>query len=79
MSRILITGGAGYVGSLLTINLEKLGHEVLIYDTCYYGKDHIKTSVKLKTFSAAPINNSARPAPDNAAIIRLVFCILLPL
>jgi nucleoside-diphosphate-sugar epimerase len=48
MSRILITGGAGYVGSLLTINLEKLGHEVLIYDTCYYGKDHIKTSAKLK-------------------------------
>ena len=24
MSRILITGGAGYVGSLLTVNLEKL-------------------------------------------------------
>ena len=48
MSRILITGGAGYVGSLLTINLEQLGHEVLIYDTCYYGKDHIKISNKLK-------------------------------
>lgn len=48
MSRILITGGAGYVGSLLTINLERLGHEVLIYDTCFYGKDHIQTSAKLK-------------------------------
>jgi UDP-glucose 4-epimerase len=46
MSRILITGGAGYVGSLLTVNLEKLGNEVLIYDTCYYGKDHIKISNK---------------------------------
>jgi nucleoside-diphosphate-sugar epimerase len=48
MSRILITGGAGYVGSLLTINLEQLGHEVLIYDMCYYGKDHIKISNNLK-------------------------------
>lgn len=52
MSRILITGGAGYVGSLLTVNLERLGHEVLIYDTCYYGKDHIKTSSKLKLIKA---------------------------
>ena len=52
MSRILITGGAGYVGSLLTVNLERLGHEVIIYDTCYYGKDHIKTSSKLKLIKA---------------------------
>jgi nucleoside-diphosphate-sugar epimerase len=52
MSRILITGGAGYVGSLLTVNLEKLGNEVLIYDTCYYGKDHIKISNKLKLVEA---------------------------
>ena len=52
MSRILITGGAGYVGSLLTINLEKLGHEILIYDKCFYGKDHIKPSNKLKLIEA---------------------------
>jgi nucleoside-diphosphate-sugar epimerase len=52
MTRILITGGAGYVGSLLTINLEKLGHEILIYDKCFYGKDHIKPSNKLKLIEA---------------------------
>ena len=42
MKKILITGGAGYVGSLLTLNLSKLGHKVIIYDTCYFGTEHIK-------------------------------------
>ena len=48
MSKILITGGAGYVGSLLTKNLESQGHQVVIYDTCYFGTDHIQESENLK-------------------------------
>ena len=48
MKKILITGGAGYVGSLLTIRLSELGHKVIIYDTCYFGKDHIKQNENLK-------------------------------
>lgn len=34
---VLITGGAGYVGTLLTPQLLELGYNVLIYDTMYYG------------------------------------------
>jgi len=40
-SKILITGGAGYVGSMLSENLLKLGYQVIIYDTCYFGIEHL--------------------------------------
>ena len=39
--KVLITGGAGYVGSLLTPTLLELGHEVVVYDLMYYGNDHL--------------------------------------
>ena len=46
--KILITGGAGYVGSLLSQRLVNLGNKVVIFDTCYYGKEHIKENENLK-------------------------------
>jgi nucleoside-diphosphate-sugar epimerase len=36
---ILITGGAGYVGSLLAPQLLKLGYNVTVYDIMYFGDD----------------------------------------
>lgn len=37
MERILITGGAGYIGSVLTPMLLEQGHHVTIYDSFMYG------------------------------------------
>ncbi|MEQ8505298.1 MAG: SDR family oxidoreductase [Rhodospirillales bacterium] len=38
---ILITGGAGYVGSLLAPQLLERGHKVTVFDIMYYGDDFL--------------------------------------
>jgi nucleoside-diphosphate-sugar epimerase len=48
--KILITGGAGYVGSLLSERLSKAGNKVVIFDTCYYGDSHIVENENLKLY-----------------------------
>ena len=48
MSKVLVTGGAGYVGSKLTIDLAEQGHDVIIYDTCFFGREHIKENKNIK-------------------------------
>lgn len=37
MKKVLITGGAGYVGTLLTKELLNKGYSVVVYDTMYFG------------------------------------------
>jgi nucleoside-diphosphate-sugar epimerase len=39
--KILITGGAGYVGSRLLLDLLEQNHKVKIYDTLYFGSEHL--------------------------------------
>jgi nucleoside-diphosphate-sugar epimerase len=41
---VLITGGAGYVGSLLTPQLLELGHKVTVYDIMYFGDEFLPKS-----------------------------------
>ena len=35
--RILIAGGAGYVGSILSPHLKKQGYDITVMDTCWFG------------------------------------------
>ena len=35
--RLLVTGGCGYVGTILTNRLIDLGHEVVVFDTLWFG------------------------------------------
>jgi len=52
LKSILVTGGAGYIGSVLTHKLAELGYNVRIIDSLIYGKDGIsdlisKNSIEL--------------------------------
>jgi len=47
MRRILITGGAGYVGSLLTPTLLSHGYDVTVYDVMYYGTESLAPDPRL--------------------------------
>jgi nucleoside-diphosphate-sugar epimerase len=51
MSRILLTGGAGYVGSVLTEELLQSGHEIVVYDNFMYKQtslNHLMHSRRLE-------------------------------
>ena len=41
--KILVTGGAGYIGSVLTNFLAKLDHDVTIFDNFFFKQEHIKS------------------------------------
>ena len=48
MSNILITGGAGYVGAVLTPYLIKKGHKVTVIDLMIYGEEVLKKNKNLR-------------------------------
>ena len=51
--KLLVTGGAGYIGSVVTEELMNDGHEVVVYDSLYKG--HRKAVVKGAAFVQADL------------------------
>jgi UDP-glucose 4-epimerase len=51
--KVLVTGGAGYIGSVVTEELRNDGHEVVVYDSLYKG--HRKAVAQGATFVQADL------------------------
>jgi nucleoside-diphosphate-sugar epimerase len=64
---ILITGGAGYIGSVLAPTLLSLGHEVTVLDNFYFGQNSLMDACQYEKFQV--VRGDAR---DEALMKQLV-------
>jgi nucleoside-diphosphate-sugar epimerase len=58
---VLVTGGAGYVGSMLVPQLLDAGYTVTVYDIMYFGADHLPDHADI-TVIAGDIRDTAKLA-----------------
>ena len=71
--KILITGGAGYVGSALTPYLLQKGHEVTVIDLMIYGEDVLDNHKNLKKIKGDIRNQDllTKIIPGHDAVLHL--------
>jgi nucleoside-diphosphate-sugar epimerase len=67
MKRVLITGGAGYVGSVLVPHLLARNYAVTVYDILWYGCDHLPSHPQLRVVEG-DIRDTARLAKEFVGI-----------
>lgn len=76
-AHVLVTGGAGYVGSALVPRLLAAGHRVTVYDILYFGADHLPSDDPNLTVIEADIRDTAtfRQACDKVDAVIHLACI----
>ena len=62
MANVLITGGAGYVGHVLTPRLLSKGHKVTVYDIMYFGCENLPLGDPNLTVIEGDIRDTAKLA-----------------
>ena len=58
--KVLVTGGAGYVGHVLTPRLLAAGHEVTVFDSLFFGC-RLPNSPKLRVIPAISVTRLKSP------------------
>jgi nucleoside-diphosphate-sugar epimerase len=64
MSKVLVTGGAGYVGSVLVPKLLDAGHQVVVFDRMLFTSQGLPSHPELKV-----VEGDLRDAPGFAAVV----------
>jgi nucleoside-diphosphate-sugar epimerase len=74
--RVFVTGGAGYVGSVLVPQLLGQGYEVVVFDTMFFGRDGLPTHPALEIVEG-DIRDAAhiRKAADGCDAVIHMACI----
>jgi len=81
--RILITGGGGYVGSILSGKLLSKGYNVRVADALWYGREPIQDYIKNENFELINIDirnlvETVRAMKDVDAVIHLASIVGMP-